>query len=297
MNAFNSAVCLIGILGSSASAQPPDPPSAEALLGSPAYLEPYQEFGKRIKAASAVAPLEGNMFGDEISLYNGATSFSVVDISVPGNSALPVEVRRKLIIEDRRGMRDRPGFANWVWDVPHLSGVFTESRGWRVGTSFSPGTDQRCSTTEPPVVDNPNFAVEDIWHGTHVYLPGAGSEEILVDENAFPAITGGVAHPWITKGLMRFRCKSTLNNPGDGFSGQGFIGIAPNGVKYTFDHMISLPTTQIQKDWLHFVGPMGLGPQPPVNRRKNLPDGDAHGRSVWQLGELWLRGSAPDQHQ
>ena len=242
-------------------ATPPDPEPE-----TPSYLEPYQEFGKRIKAASAVSLLEGNMFGDDVSLYNGATTFSVVDVSVPGNSALAVEVRRRLQIEDRRGRRDRPGFANWEWDVPYLSGVFTEALGWRVG---EPGaSDQRCSTTLPPATVNDNISNEEIWHGTHVHLPGAGSEELLVDQGSFPGITSGIAHPWITKGLMRFRCKPSLNNPGGSFSGEGFIGVTPGGVIYTFDHMISIETTSVQKAWLQFVGPAGLGPQPPVNRRK-----------------------------
>jgi len=38
-------------------------------------LEPYEEYGKHLRAAREVAPLSDNVFGDQVSLYNGATTF------------------------------------------------------------------------------------------------------------------------------------------------------------------------------------------------------------------------------
>jgi RHS repeat-associated protein len=258
------AMFVLLFAGTIAIAQPNNP-TPEELLGSPSYLEPYQEFGKRMKAAREVGPLEGSMFGDSTSLYNGSTEFSVVDISVPGNSGLPVEVRRRLLIQERRGYRDRPGFANFEWDVPYLHGTFTELFGWKVGASAS---DQRCSTVTTPKVDRVGFITAEVWHGNFLYLPGSGDQEMLADAGSFPAITGGTPHPWITKGLVRFQCKPTLANAGAGASGEGFIGITPSGVRYTFDHLISVETTPLQKSWLVVSGPSGIGPQPPVQRRK-----------------------------
>ena len=48
----------------------------------------------RVSAAEAIAPLGDNIFGDSTNYYNGSTTFSVTDIDLPGNSALPVRVTR-----------------------------------------------------------------------------------------------------------------------------------------------------------------------------------------------------------
>lgn len=39
---------------------------------------------ERVNAASKVAPLTTDIFGERVSLFNGATTFSNVDISIPG---------------------------------------------------------------------------------------------------------------------------------------------------------------------------------------------------------------------
>jgi len=106
----------------------------------------------------------------------------------------------------------------------------------------------------------------EIHHGVHLHLPGGGSEEVLKQVSpGFAQLSGGNA-AWITKSMTRFQCKPTLNNPGGGRSGEGFIAITANGVKYTLDHMIVRNTLPVQKAWLQFMAPGGLEPQPPVNR-------------------------------
>ena len=241
------------------------PPDPETL----AYFEPFQEFDKRLKAAREIGPLGGETFGEEVSLYNGATQFTAVDISIPGNSGLPVVFRRRFQVQDPRNTPKLPGLVDWEIDVPHIGGVFSQALGWQVGLPGS-RTDQRCSTAQAPSSPSQNIRIDEIWSGTHLNIPGRGSEEVLKTATpGFPQITGGNAS-WITKSLVRFECKTTLANPGSGRSGEGFIAITPDGVRYTLDHMIVLNTTSIQKSWLQFMGPAGLGPQPPVNRVRVL---------------------------
>jgi len=56
---------------------------------------------ERVSEAREVAPLKvDGMFGDSLSMYNGSVDFGVVDVSVPGNSGLPVELRRRFNVVD-----------------------------------------------------------------------------------------------------------------------------------------------------------------------------------------------------
>jgi len=135
-----------------ATATPPD-------LDTDSYREPFQEFDKRLKAAREVGPLGGEAFGENVSLYNGATEFNVVDIAVPGNSALAVEARRRFRIEDPRNSPRPPGLGDWELDLPHMVGTFMQSEGWKVGTQPS-ASDQRCSFALPPSSSTLNFTLD-----------------------------------------------------------------------------------------------------------------------------------------
>ena len=75
------------------------------LLAMPAALAqtgkaPWEEYGKRLKASEEVSPLGPNLFGDNVSLSNGALSFSVTDVSLPGNSGLAVSLSRTYRVQD-----------------------------------------------------------------------------------------------------------------------------------------------------------------------------------------------------
>ncbi len=65
-------------------------------------IDPYEEYGKHLRAAEEVTPLNSTLFGDQTSLYNGSTEFDVTDIDIPGNSHLPVRLSRRFVVDDRR---------------------------------------------------------------------------------------------------------------------------------------------------------------------------------------------------
>ena len=119
---------------------------------------------ERINAAKSLGPLTGDAFGDQLSLFNGTVSFNNVDISVPGNNALPVELRRRYNIEDRREFAGNPlglgylgGFGEWDIDIAYLKGTFAQSTGWKVDA-----TDPlaRCSSVTRPL-DTQSFSHYD----------------------------------------------------------------------------------------------------------------------------------------
>ena len=202
----------------------------------------HEKHIERLTEAQKVAPVGVDGFGDQISYFTGSLAFNNVDISLPGNSGLPVELRRKLAIEDRRELNDGPspkghlgGFAEWSLDIPHLSGLFKATVGWQVAGS---APTQRCSSTYAPAEQYP-FGSQDYWNGYNLSLPGGGSEPLLVASasSKLPAAPGQVAtHPWITRSLWRFSCMpGTFNN----YGGEGFLGVAPDGTKYHFDYVIT----------------------------------------------------------
>lgn len=87
-------------------------------------IHPYVEYRKRVEATQNISPLDHGLFGDQVSLYNGATEFAVTDIDIPGNNALPVRLGRRLSVElqpqghtmsyDSRLL----GIGNWDVEVP-----------------------------------------------------------------------------------------------------------------------------------------------------------------------------------
>lgn len=76
-----------------------EPSIPQERTSDPGGIHPYLEYRKRVEAAQSISPLDNGVFGDQVSLYNGATEFSVTDIDIPGNSALPVQLGRRLSVE------------------------------------------------------------------------------------------------------------------------------------------------------------------------------------------------------
>ena len=81
--------------------------AASTALAQDAIL-PYREYAKRTDAAQKVGPLTDAAFGANVSLYNGSTSFRAVDISLGGNSAVPVQLARTVLIDDRTSVYPPP---------------------------------------------------------------------------------------------------------------------------------------------------------------------------------------------
>jgi RHS repeat-associated protein len=217
---------------------------------------PYREYAKRTDAAQRVGPLTDSAFGSETSLYNGSTSFRVVDIDLPGNSGLPVQLSRKMDVEVRpnsaTGRLD--GMLDWTVEVPHIEGTFTWYDGWKAGN----GTQARCSqATPPPVTNTFVFVVDDVWHGNNLHLPGAGSELLLVNNMpGVPQPGDGASYPWITKSNLRLKCLPTLAN---GANEEGFLAVTPDGTKYWFNHKVTKDTVRVTKPGIVDPGDASMG--------------------------------------
>ena len=197
----------------------------------------YAEQGKLIRAGEAVGTLGADLFGDKVNLYTGTVEFIQTDVSLPGNNALPVSVGRRLATgaESLTGRTDA-AFGDWELEIPHLHGVYS-TYGWLA--QYDNGL--RCSHfSVPPLVGGNSgpstWLGQEYWHGHFMYVPGAGSQEILTrapDNVNVPS--DGSSWPLVTKNLWSLRCLNTMASGG----GEGFIAISPDGTQYRFDWMVS----------------------------------------------------------
>ncbi|MGO4220777.1 wall associated protein [Lysobacter sp. TAF61] len=202
---------------------------------------PWEEYDKLFKASEAVGALGPDLFGDAVDLASGALSFSATDVSVPGNSKLPVAITRSYVVSSRKGKSvgasgttvDLP-FADWDLDIPNLSGVFASN--W---------PKKRCSASpSPPSVSSggETFQAEDYWQGNEAHMPGGGEMLQVVAGTPKPA-TGG-PYLWVTSGFTYFSCiTGTQNGPADE---EGFLAVTSDGTTYRFDRMAQFYETPLK---------------------------------------------------
>jgi len=206
-----------------------------------------QEYDKRLKYGDLVEPLKGEIFGEQVNLYDGSISFKATDISLPGNGILAMALNRSYADSDS-GSRESP-FGNWALDIPSLSGVYGDLPETEAAGYWMPAA--RCSkVAAPPALDVWNrrqtqivaFDTHTYWDGVRLSLPGGGGEPVLggSGDPRQPQPQFGEPAPWNTKGGWAFTCLTALKS---GQPGQGFLGHAPDGTRYYFDWMVASPTT------------------------------------------------------
>ena len=204
----------------------------------------------RVSAAEAIAPLGDSLFGDSTNYYSGATTFSVTDIDLPGNSALPVRLTRTHSATEARGPTAPGLLGEWELEVPYVHGTFATDLGWRVS---GPNPNARCSTpfnsiTPPDAVVSGTvggriFPGADYWAGNSLSVPGQGSQMLLARSPANTLVpTDGQNYPWATLSHWQVRCLPSLAS---GEAGEGFLALAPDGSKYTFNWMAKRRTSRL----------------------------------------------------
>ncbi|MCD9006948.1 RHS repeat protein, partial [Luteimonas sp. XNQY3] len=191
-------------------------------------IQAYVEYGKRVEESRNLAPLDHGLFGEQVSLYNGSTTFSVTDIDVPGNDALPVRLARTFAVEiqpqNDLGTYDSRlrGIGNWDVAVPYMAGTY----------SASTGAGLRCDGGYvPSLVIGAGFRRDDVWQGITVSLPERGSTQVLGLQASTPRPTGAAGYTLTTSERDVFDCIPMQ----PGFAGQGFRMTTASGLRYHFD--------------------------------------------------------------
>jgi YD repeat-containing protein len=87
---------------------------------------------------------------------------------------------------------------------------------------------------EPDAVSAVAFSASDFWQGTSLTVPGQGSQELLLrSPNYLSAPADGSTYQLVTRQNWAIGCLPGVQNA----SGEGFVAVSPQGVRYRFDWM------------------------------------------------------------
>ena len=170
--------------------------------------------------------------GDGYNPATGEVTFSAIDISVPGNFAIPFELRRWVPTVDS----DTGGPTGWKWDIPHIKGNYLDMKpghtdpGWDWGyTTWHNG--ENCTGDSDAVdVDKDDLIYSNMyWNGKLLHIPGVTSEKFLT-------VSSSGGDEYTKSNFRNDKDNCITNNP----SGQeGFVIDGPNGLTYTFNEIKS----------------------------------------------------------
>ena len=210
--------------------------------------------GRAPIAPDAISVLGTDMFGDSINLFTGSFSFEQTDLSLPGNSALPVALIRTH--SPGRAWQVRGSAADWDLNTPRIEATFPTETGWIPSNG---NASQRCSSNSAlsqPMVTVPggwsengpmpgvDFLPWEYGTGINIVVPGHSSQEVLrrASGNTL-APTDGNSYPFVSAKNWQIGCLSSIQNG----AGQGFMAVSPDGTRYRFDWMALRAAANIYK--------------------------------------------------
>lgn len=210
------------------------------------------EYDKRIKHRGAVSALGESAFGDTVSLATGNLQIVQTDVVLAGNGALDVRMGRKFPATNSGNGGGH--FEQWDLDIPSIHGTFFAAGAGSWTTSGSgANTFKRCSQFSAPkdiAYQGGSWAADEYWHGSFLYLPDAGEQELLLRSSAAAgAPSDGAGYTVATKELAVARCLPNLATTSEaGAQGEGFEVVTADGTVYTFDHMVIRPDDRLVKN-------------------------------------------------
>ncbi|HEX7048421.1 MAG TPA: hypothetical protein VF275_12690, partial [Gammaproteobacteria bacterium] len=210
--------------------------NAHALEG----VQPDDELSKLYTVNETFDPLGTDLAGESLDLNSGQVSFRHVDVSIPGNSVLPVEFARTLALDGFNYMESYSTDAelgDWRVDVPKITTVLATQYGW-------PAT--RCSNFHKPPDAVPEqgsgghpIPAEDYWQGYHAHIPGKGTQELLSRGPNTLSPGNPADYPVVTSNHWMVECVINASHAAGGAAGEGFRLHTPDGLTYDFDVMTS----------------------------------------------------------
>jgi len=217
---------------------------------------PEEEYRQYIQVPQTLQPLGKNPFGEQINLYDGSLSFEVTDINLRGNG-LPVQLVRsyKIANSSADSYQQNTLLAGWTLEVPRMTTLVARRSanlpgpGWVVDS-----TDQeaRCSQffIPPDMVptDGSDWSSDEWWTGVQMLVPGQGSQVVLKrsPQNTQTPQMSGMSFPLTTSKGWQISCLAATDN---GEPGEAFLAIAPDGTRYTFNHLVYLAADQVTRLW------------------------------------------------
>lgn len=174
-----------------------------------------------------------HLMGDVFNISNGTMQLQNVDIDIPGNSALKVQLRRmKELVRSNSeySILNSTGLiignGSWYFDTPRLTYDIAQDPKYRP-RAFRDG--KYCSG---------NFEVDNVLWGESIPLRpkdyNTGYELIIPGESGSSlirntgAIAGAETSEYVTKNMWKVSCIIVDGN-------EAFSAVNPSGVTYTFD--------------------------------------------------------------
>lgn len=186
---------------------------------------PWEDFGSRIKSSESVAAHGPDLFGDNVSLSNGALSFSVTDLSIPGNGP-SVAFTRTYQTRDWKRRKTDQMLADWEIEIPHISSI--NAQDWVA----SDGSNARCTVGGAPnQYESSGVSALDFWQGLSISIPGKTSGELL--RRSAGTASPGSSYVWMTNDQAHATCLGSIANG----SGEGFQVVTADGTRYWFNWM------------------------------------------------------------
>jgi hypothetical protein len=133
------------------------------------------DWNERLNPNVGLKAHDDGLLDDKIDFSTGRLSFETVDVSLPGNSALPVEIRRRR----NPSQANYNEFADWQLAVPSISTKITwtdVAKGFRWGKT-------RCSASLVSSIPNSTFTPggAPVIPGQQPVLPKHYSDGVLLD--------------------------------------------------------------------------------------------------------------------
>jgi hypothetical protein len=237
-------------------------------------VEPYEELRASIGVDTFLPATGPAAFGEMINPFTGELRLLQSEAVLDGTGPALGLTRQFIPGSHRAGWPRTGAFADWELALPRivtLSAKYNDGHGWRV-----PGAVPfaRCSAFAAPakidarpagerssgmgpiiVAPGHPIGVADggtaldpaaidanvWWQGYHLELPGADRQEVLArapGNSLAPQMNwadGSPMHfPLVTSSQWQFAC---LGRTDSDESGEAFLAVAPDGTKYTFNHM------------------------------------------------------------
>ena len=267
---FGIALAIIlsatGMFAGAVSAQV-GPPRTSSQLGI--------SYESKLSTMGEFKPLDNSMFGEQINLFTGGMRFVQTDIDLPGNNALPMRVTRSYS-PGRSANSSIPvelalnytQFADWDLEIPYITGTYGKS-GWvsMAGPRCSVPRNDVMKASPPseyvPAEGNPGVGIafdpHFYWSGNSLHLPEQGDTRMMVLAPESKAPNDGRSYHWSTANRWVFSCLPTTSN---GYQGEGFMALAPDGTRYWFDWIVTRSSGNMESwfgiDVYQYVSRMSL---------------------------------------
>ncbi len=206
------------------------------------------DWNERLAPNIGLRAHDENLLGDNIDLHTGRLSFEHVDVSIPGNSHLPVEIRRRLNPSQSGldGGFSSNEFGDWQLATPMISTkiLFTEYYNAKFYDGQAWGKN-RCTQPLKNAIPPAMYAMNHLGATTPTY-PEQYSDGVLIDipgrvSGQILDKTGASAWPSqadkVTASGWYLTCIINI----DGNGTEGFMAHAPNGDTYRFDVIRAKP--------------------------------------------------------